>query len=301
MRQNYQISEQFPSPEEEEALGIPVFLLQDYADLFNRTKSISPVLIRDSKHQLVAFWVFSEENNCWFSPVSAPFSCPQVYNEMSFEKSCKMSFSFLRDKLSKPIQFIYNPLFSGFIKFQNYRVLNVELNHYIEIDQDSFMNKLPQKRRKQKLRALKRGDYAVEYIGIDQWESIYKQNLRWRIEKGHQNFIPLKLMLQFKNAFPENYLGFQLKNSNELIGCAFVVKVSHKYLYLYSLITNPEYDKYEPSLLLYDKIFDYAKENDIQLLDLGTSMKLNGDIHKNIANYKKDIGALAMRKYTFEC
>ncbi|MGM0580838.1 MAG: GNAT family N-acetyltransferase [Bacteroidota bacterium] len=301
MRQNYQISEQFPSPEEEEALGFPVFLLQNYVNLFNEDNSICPLLIRDSKNQILAFWVFREEINCWFSPVSAPFSCPQIYDEMSLNELLKISVTLLKDKRNLPVQFVFNPLFSGSIKFQFSRILNVELNQFIEIDKDSFMEKLPQKRRRQKLRALKRDDYVVEQIGIEQWENVYQQNLNWRKNKGHQNIIPLELMVQFKNAFLNNYLGFQLKYSNELIGCAFVVRVSEKYLYLYSLITDPVYDKQEPSLLLYDMIFDYAKANNIQILDLGTSMNLNGNIHKNIANYKKDIGALAVRKYTFEC
>jgi hypothetical protein len=301
MRQNYQISEQFPSRKEEEALGFPVFLFQDYVNLFNNDQSVCPLLIRDSKNTILAFWIFKQDNDSWFSPISAPFACPQVYNQMSFDDLCELSFSFLKKKNDKTIQFIYNPLFSGFSNFKNYRILNVELNHFIEINMDSFIEKLPQKRKKQRLRALKRSDFTVGQIGIEKWPNVYQQNLNWRFKKGHKNVISLDLMLQFKNNFPDNYLGFQLRYLNELIGCAFLVKVSGEYLYLYSLIINPEYDKREPSLLLYEKIYDYAKTNGFHILDLGTSMDSNRRIHKNIANYKKDIGALAIRKYTFEC
>lgn len=86
-----------------------------------------------------------------------------------------------------------------------------------------------------------------------------------------------------------------------MIGCAFLVRVSNDYLYLYSLITDPKSDRQEPSLLMYETIYDYALSNEITILDLGTSMNQNGDIHKNIAHYKQGIGASAIRKYTFEC
>ncbi|HET8860918.1 MAG TPA: hypothetical protein VFM92_13350 [Marivirga sp.] len=301
MRQNYQISEQFPSPQEEEALGFPVFLLQDYVNLFNSEKSICPLIIRDTNNQLLAFWIFQEENDCWFSPVSAPFSCPKYFGDINFKNLLQESKSFLRAKSNKPIRFVWNSLFSGQEQFQFSKIVKVEINHFMRIDKDRFAEKLPQKRRKQKLRALKRRDFVVEQIGIKQWEKIYQQNLEWRIEKGHENYIPLGRIIQFKSAFPNNYLGFQLIFKNQLIGNAFVVRVSAEYLYLYSLITNPAFDNQELSLLLYESIYEYAKSNKIKLLDLGTSMDSNGNIHKNIARFKKEIGASAIRKYTFEC
>jgi hypothetical protein len=301
MRQNYQIYEQFPSYEDEEALKFPVFLMHDYALVFEADKSICPLLIKNSDSKILAFWLFQEEQNYWSSPVSAPFTCVQLYEGIDFNELLNISFSYLKNKCDKPIRFVINPLFAVLQKIQFSKILNVELNHFIEVDTDSFNEKLPQKKRKQKLRALKRKDYEVTKICIEQWKEVYQQNLNWRIQKGHQNYIPLDLMCKFRSTFPENYIGFQLAHDNTLIGCAFLVRVSNDYLYLYSLITDPKSDRQEPSLLMYETIYDYALSNEITILDLGTSMNQNGDIHKNIAHYKQGIGASAIRKYTFEC
>jgi hypothetical protein len=301
MRQNYQISEQFPSREEEEALGIPVFLRSAYINLFSEFKIVCPIIIKDLHNKILAFWVFSEESEYWFSPISAPFSCPQIFNEIGFNELLDLSHSFLKLKSNKPIRFVFNPLFTGNKEFTFSKIEKIELNHFMKINEDSFMDKLPQKRRKQKLRVLKRGAYVVSKVSSENWLNVYQQNLKWRIAKGHVQYIPLDLMSQFKTRFPNTYLGFQLTYAADLIGCAFLVKVSDEYLYLYSLITNPEFDVEEPSLLLYESIYHYALEEKVKILDLGTSMNKNGRIHKNISQYKQEIGASAIKKYTFEC
>ena len=100
--------------------------------------------------------------------------------------------------------------------------------------------------------------------------------------------------------FPDEYQAFQLNKNGILVGTVFFLKVNEKIIYVYSLIINPLFDVAEPSLLLWNAVYEWAQKHDISIIDMGTSMNPIGGINKNLARYKTFIGGEYYRKYTLE-
>jgi hypothetical protein len=303
MRQNYQISEQFPSDKEEEALGFPLFARKQYWLLHLEEDFLVPVIIRNQQHQIIAFWCFYRSVNRLITPFRAPFFTPYLLDRdvhiiTDVIAFCKM-------KYNLPIQFTLKSTLD-LRKVMNViptlKIIKVELgNEFISLN-DSFNEQIESSRKKRKLKSILFDNaFEISKVAGQDWEEVYEQNLIWRREKKHQDFIKTAEMRKAKSQFPLSYHAFKLKRNGELIGSAYFLKVDKDLIYVYSLITAPSFASEETSLLLWKAIFDLAKEEDISTIDMGTSMLADGSINRSLARYKKFIGGLHYKKYTFEC
>lgn len=305
MRQNYQISEQFPSKEEEEALGFPLFARKEYWLLHLKEDKLVPITIRDQQKKVIAFWCFGLLNDRLISPFNAPFTTLYLCDIEKDLQFISKVLEFCKSKYKLPIRFTFSSDL-GLKKLRNstlsLKILKVEIGSQLNISHDSFIQQLKKNRKIRKLNALLKDDkFVIEDVKIKEWGDIYEKNLIWRIEKGHQNFISKADMVKAKTQFPLSYYAFQLKVAQELVGAAFFLIIDQNLIYVYSLITSPNIDSKEPSLLLWRAIYDFAKEKNISTVDMGTSMLSEGNINKKLARYKKFIGGSYYKKYTLEC
>ncbi|WP_375581230.1 hypothetical protein ABWH96_09575 [Marivirga tractuosa] len=305
MRQNYQISEQFPSPEEEEALSFPLFARKEYWLLHLKEDVLVPLTIRNHQDEIMAFCCFGQVKNRLITPFNAPFF--SLYSTGNHEKVFLVSemINYCKTIYNLPVQMTVKSDLD-FYKFQNsistLNIKKVEIGSQWDIISDSFIKQIKKKRKRRRLKALlAEKTFEIQEVRINEWEEVYEQNLSWRIEKGHQNFMNQDEMLKAKIEFPQSYHAFQLKKDQDLIGTAYFLKVDQNMIYVYSLITSPSIDSEEPSLLLWKAIYDYAKNDNISTVDMGTSMFPDGNINKDLARYKQFIGGSYYKKYTFEC
>ncbi|WMN10813.1 GNAT family N-acetyltransferase [Marivirga salinae] len=305
MRQNYQISEQFPSREEEEALNFPLFARKEYWLLHMEVDVLVPITIKNHQNQIIAFWCFSRIKNRLITPINAPFFTPFSHD---FDKDGVLILTVINYCKTKYNLSIQMTLKSDLEihKFQNsiptLNIKKVEIGSQLSIINDSFLQQIQKKRKRRKLQSLfSDNTFEIKEVNINEWEEVYEQNLSWRKEKGHQNFMSKKEMLKAKLQFPKSYHAFLLKKDQDLIGTAFFLRVDQNLIYVYSLITSPAIDSEEPSLLLWKAIYDFANEKNISTVDMGTSMLADGSINKSLARYKKFIGGSHYKKYTIEC
>lgn len=305
MRQNYQISEQFPSQEEEEALSFPLFARKEYWLLHLEEEFLVPVTIRNQRHQIIAFFCFCKSENRLTTPFKAPFFIPYLNALEKVGLLFPEVINYCKTKYSLPMLFTLKSDLNllNLINFTpSLKIVNIELGSQLSISNDSFLQQIKKKRKRRKLKSLFAGNtFEIKEVNINEWEEVYEQNLSWRKEKEHQNFMSKEEMANAKMQFPKSYQAFQLKKGQNLIGTAFFLRVDHNLIYVYSLITAPTIDSEEPSLLLWKAIYDYANEHNISTVNMGTSMLPEGIINKNLARYKKFIGGLHYKKYTFEC
>ncbi|SMG08767.1 hypothetical protein SAMN05661096_00163 [Marivirga sericea] len=305
MRQNYQISEQFPSMQEEEALEFPIFARKNYWLLHLKEEELWPFTVRDQKHDIIAFWCFCRIEDRFVTPFKAPFFTPHLADIEQQEILFSKVIHYLSEKYTKPIQFSLNSNLN-FQKLQDLvpflTILNIEVGTYLYVAKDSFFEQILQKRKRRKLNSILREDtFEILEVSDHDWNKVYQQNLIWRREKGHRNTMKLEDMAEAKRQFPQHYHAFQLLRGEELMGTAFFLNVHHDLVYVYSLVTAPSTAEKEPALLLWKAIYDWAKHNQISCIDMGTSMASDREINKNLLRYKQFIGGLIYRKYTFEC
>ncbi len=305
MRQNYQISEQFPSQKEEEVLGFPVFARKDYWLLHLRAEKLLPIIIHNHNHEIIGFWCFYREDKKLVSPFNAPFFSPYFVEFDAKELLFKAVVDYCKLNFHLPVQITLKSDWN-FKKLgdlvSSLKILKVELGSHFNVSSNSFVNLIDKKRKKRKLNSLLANNaYEIMQVEMAEWEDVYEQNLNWRKQKGHLNFISKEEMTKAKSQFPHTYHAFQLKKDGALAGVAYFLKVDQNMIYVYSLITSPSIDSEEPSLLLWKAIYDYAKVENSSTIDMGTSMLAKGRINKNLASYKKNIGGSHYKKYTFEC
>ncbi len=305
MRQNYQISVQFPSREEEEASGFPLFARKEYWLLHMEVDFLVPITIRNQQNQIIAFWCFCGIDNRLITPINAPFFTPFLYDldKDGFLIStvinyCKTNYNLSIQMTLKSDLYLQKLLNST----PSLKIVNVEMGSQLSITSDSFLQQIKKKRKRRKLKSLFADNtFEIKEVNIIEWEEVYEQNLSWREEKGHQNFMSKEEMLKAKTQFPKSYHAFQLIKNGALIGTAYFLIVDQNLIYVYSLITSPSIDSEEPSLLLWKAIYDFANKEKIPTVDMGTSMLPEGSIKKSLARYKKFIGGSHYKKYTLEC
>lgn len=304
MRQNYQISEQFPSQEEEEVLGFPVFARKKYWLLHLNEEKLIPILIHNRDQEIISFWCFGLINNKLITPINAPVFSPYLVEIDTKELLLKEVIDYCKLKFNLPIQITLKSdwNFRKLLELISLKILKVELGSQFNIAGNSFVTQINKERKKRKLNSLLvNNTFEILEVGKAEWGAIYEQNLIWRKQKGHLNFISKEEMINAKSQFPHTYYAFQLKKDGLLTGKAYFLKVDQNVIYVYSLITSPSIDSEEPSLLLWKAIYDFAKRENISTIDMGTSMFPEDGINKNLARYKKNIGGSHYKKYTFEC
>jgi len=305
MRQNYQISEQFPSQEEEEALKFPLFARKKYWVLHLAEEKILPILVRNDQHQILGFWCFYHSNLELSTPFNAPFFTFYV-SDSRFEATVFSEIiSFCKKRYKLPVRVTVSSL--AFLhSIQNLvspcLIANISLGTRLAVSSDSFFSKIKRVRKIRKLNSLLADDaFKVSEVAAQDWGEVYNQNLKWRKEKGHHSYMSLEQMQKAKNVLPKAYKAIQLSRNEVLVGTCFFVVVDSNLIYVYSLVTAPKVDAKEPALLLWKAIFDYARSINISAIDMGTSMLPTGKINKNLASYKQYIGGEHYRKYTIQC
>lgn len=304
MRQNYQILEQFPSRKEEEALCFSVFAQKKYWFLHLSEDQLLPVAVYDENNSLISFWCFYRKSGKLITPFKAPFFTPYFFEKENMISLFNAVLNYCKKQYNASIEVTLNT--DSISEINQYlplplEVKNVALASRMIVSEKDFLNQIQQGRKKRKLKSLlSADDFEVLKVDVEDWAEIYQENLKWRKKKTHQNFMSVNEILKSKIQFPDEYQSFKLNKNGILVGAVFFLKVNKRIIYVYSLIINPLYDVAEPSLLLWNAVYEWAQKHDIYMIDMGTSMNPVGGINKNLARYKTFIGGKFYRKYTFE-
>jgi len=105
------------------------------------------------------------------------------------------------------------------------------------------------------------------------------------------------LKSSFEN-FPQQYSLFTVKNKNEIIGLSVCVEVNKDILYHFCLSTNPDYNQFSPSVMLYEGIYRYCQDANYQLFDFGTA-SIKGKRQEGLYYFKEKLGGIVSLKPTF--
>ena len=100
-------------------------------------------------------------------------------------------------------------------------------------------------------------------------------------------------------AFADRYLFFGLFLGQDLAAAAITVRVNQRILYDYAHSHDREFDNLSPVISLIDGIYGYCHDNEIGILDLGTSA-LEGQPDFDLLYFKRSLGARTTLKLTFE-
>lgn len=130
----------------------------------------------------------------------------------------------------------------------------------------------------------------------DKWYDIIT---RARKLRGHPMTIDLESLRTLNKDNEECYHFFEVKDGDRIMACAVGVRVTEEVLYYYLAADEDEYRNYSPMTFLLDRMYDFACEKGVKVLDMGISSS-NGIINEGLRWFKKSFGALEQPKLVLE-
>lgn len=299
MSQNYQIFKEWPLHHEYDQHDLSIFLQETYWAIHLHREKTFPITIRNDAGDLVLFCCFALHNQTWKSPFFAPHSayfCNSLQDEIILNR---LVIAFLKKIGNYPIEIKLPPLSELQAKLNNtYKISLVELNHILPVQKQSNLKlHIREKEKVRKLKGLRKKNLKFSIIPAHEYENSYITLMQWRKSKGHENQIPLHTIIKLKENFMQQYYFIRLEDDHDLVALAIVIRENSVSLYTYIVMSNPYHSSEEFTLLMWDKIYDLAKDLKVQYIDMGTSM-LHHTINKGLASYKSAIGGNLCRKYS---
>ena len=111
--------------------------------------------------------------------------------------------------------------------------------------------------------------------------------------------IDLQGLQSLADGNPECYHFFEVRDDDKIISCAIGVQVSEDVMYYYLAADEDDYRSYSPMTFLLDRMYDFACERNIKILDMGISSS-HGITNEGLRWFKKSFGSLEQPKLVLE-
>lgn len=305
----YSISEEWPDSSQEHKGGFNLFTKEDFWKLRKSEIDYLPISVKNSVGELVAFWCFAQLENEWKAPYQAPYFEPFSKDATYQQQILSQIISYLKHKRNQTIAITLPPLFllknkslvNNFIK-EGATIENIEITSYLLVShENSFSDIIRRRRKKRQLKSLLNSNLSIQELKPDAWNFHYELLLKWRNQKGHKNLVSAEYMDEAKVQAPSLFRGLVLTNELTTIGIAIFLQVKKNCYYVYALITDPIYQKEGFSLLLWNELYQLAQKENVQFIDMGTSMNSPRVINRSLLQNKISIGGVLSRKYSIKC
>lgn len=179
----------------------------------------------------------------------------------------------------------------------NYSVNHIELNHYFELKKlnDNYVKHIRYNARKNLKIALK-GELSFRYC-----EDIGEKELAYDIIKHNRNAkgFPLKMSwAQVQDTIKVIQADFFLVFYHAIpVASAILFKVTNRIYQVIYWGDNPEYGSSKPMNYLSFKVFEYYKNHDVEIIDIGPSSE-NSIPNLGLADFKESIGCDVTMKFS---
>jgi hypothetical protein len=180
---------------------------------------------------------------------------------------------------------------------QGYQVVTAELSTLIEPDAAVFSERIRHSE-KLRLQQAKNAGCTFRRWQVESLEELYNFLSRCHEEKGYQVSMTYDDLRKTVVTFPDRYLLFGIVKEAEVIAASISIKINQNCLYTFFANHDRKYNSLSPLILLMESIYVYCQENQIRLLDLGTSA-LQGKPNFNLLDFKLHIGGVPSAKVTF--
>jgi len=172
-----------------------------------------------------------------------------------------------------------------------------EVSSIIPVDRKPFDKKIKISER-QKLRKAKQL-FSFESVNPTSLKEIYSFIADCRKERNQNLSMSFSELKKTVMQFPGNFFFYRVYDTNGTAAAAIVISVSKDILYTFYYAHAKRFDKTSPVVFLISEIYKAAQEQNVDLIDLGTSM-INGKVNRSLLHFKKSIGGQSNRKLIFE-
>ena len=274
----------------------------------NKCDDVHYLIFKDSKIRLGL--IIGIRAKFAFSPFSAPFGGFSFLNDKisidKIDKSIQSLDDYLKETQLKGIKIVlpslfYNVLFlpkliNSFNR-NHYKISHIDLNyifHVSSISENYIENILYRNARKNLKIALKQN---LLFQKTNDIELVYDVISKNRKSRGY----PLRMTLeQVKTTIKViNCDAFVVQLDRIAIASAIIFHIAPKTVQVIYWGDIPEYSASRTMNFLTYKVFEYYKQTNIEIIDIGTSTE-NGIPNHGLCDFKESIGCIAEPKFTFE-
>ncbi len=121
-----------------------------------------------------------------------------------------------------------------------------------------------------------------------------------RHQQGYQLTIRPNYLANLLQKFSEQFLIFTVRDGSQLAALTIAIRVREDILYNFMPASHPAYRTFSPMVMLTDGLFTYCQQQEIRLLDLGTSLDGYNQPKLSLMRFKRNLGAQESPKLVFE-
>tara|TARA_A100001015_G_scaffold300918_1_gene387031 strand:+ start:4066 stop:5019 length:954 start_codon:yes stop_codon:yes gene_type:complete len=175
-----------------------------------------------------------------------------------------------------------------------FKVLNIELNQYIDVARYEINRFVSHGNRKRIKNCLKNG-LSFKRLSQNQYHEAYEVIVKNRKKKSFPVTMSWEMLSKMSDTFKEKTLFFGIFDGTKIIASAVCLNVKKNILYVFYWGDLPGYETLSPVALLSYQLTQFAKDNGYDLLDIGTS-SVNSLPNLGLYKFKENIGCFSCNK-----
>jgi lipid II:glycine glycyltransferase (peptidoglycan interpeptide bridge formation enzyme) len=172
------------------------------------------------------------------------------------------------------------------------------VNHHIAISKELFVETI-RKQEKQRLNKCIKAGFISQIEPCKNVAHIYNFLQSCRAQKGYDLSLNEEQLKKLLTTFPDKVIVFTIRHNNRLIALSVTIRVNTRILYNFLTNSLPQYNLYSPSVFLTECIYSYCQTEQIQILDLGTSLDHHGHEKAGLLRFKDNTGGKRSWKVTY--
>lgn len=149
-----------------------------------------------------------------------------------------------------------------------------------------------------KLKQAREAEFVFTSATVNPVDEIFQFILNCRKEKGYTLSMTQVMMERTVEAFPNQFIFFEVMKGYERAAASIAIRVSDDILYNFYSAHHSRYDAWSPVVMLMDGMYGWCQQQGVRLLDLGTSASDNQP-NFSLLDFKLRLGAQLTAKLTF--
>jgi lipid II:glycine glycyltransferase (peptidoglycan interpeptide bridge formation enzyme) len=128
-------------------------------------------------------------------------------------------------------------------------------------------------------------------VSIEKLKGVYTFIHKQQSLKGYSISMTFEELQKTVDACKENFFLFAAWNQEEIVAASVSIKVTDSVLYNFYITHDATYKQYSPVVAIIETLYNFCKERNLSILDLGTSM-LNDKPNISLLDFKRRLGGV---------
>lgn len=174
------------------------------------------------------------------------------------------------------------------LRARGFEIAGCDLNHTIAVDDTRLADRMAYNNLK-RLRKCEREGIVGQRLNATMLDAVYATIAENRASKGYPMSMTFDQLQQMVELFPDAVQLFGASSAERLSAAAICLRVSPSVLYAFCWGDRPEFGDSSPVVPVAAAIYQYCQEQQIEILDAGTST-IDREPNHGLIRFKRGLG-----------